>query len=102
MDCPWSAIPRIIATPGITVADLIGEIHPIKVTEGKYLSDASTLHFGIVPRTNRGIFSINELPDLSERIQVSLFNLMEERDVQIVEGLIDRAVSSVFAKYFYK
>ena len=72
-----------LATPDITVADLIGEIDPIKVAEGRYLSDELTLHFGIIPRTNRGIFAINELPDLSERIQVSLFNLMEERDVQI-------------------
>ncbi len=72
-----------LATPDITVADLIGEIDPIKVAEGRYLSDELTIHFGLIPRTNRGIFCINELPDLSERIQVSLFNLMEERDVQI-------------------
>ncbi len=72
-----------LATPDITVADLIGEIDPIKVAEGRYLSDELTIHYGMIPRTNRGIFSINELPDLSERIQVSLFNLMEERDIQI-------------------
>lgn len=72
-----------LATPDITVADLIGEIDPIKVAEGRYLSDELTIHYGLIPRTNRGIFCINELPDLSERIQVSLFNLMEERDIQI-------------------
>ena len=72
-----------LATPDITVADLIGEIDPIKVAEGRYLSDELTIHYGMIPRTNRGIFCINELPDLSERIQVSLFNLMEERDIQI-------------------
>ena len=72
-----------LATPDISVADLIGEIDPIKVAEGRYLSDELTIHYGLIPRTNRGIFSINELPDLSERIQVSLFNLMEERDIQI-------------------
>ena len=72
-----------LATPDITVADLIGEIDPIKVAEGRYLSDELTIHYGLIPRTNRGIFCINELPDLSERIQVSLFNLMQERDVQI-------------------
>ena len=72
-----------LATPDISVADLIGEIDPVKVAEGRYLSDELTIHFGLIPRTNRGIFCINELPDLSERIQVSLFNLMEERDIQI-------------------
>ena len=72
-----------LATPDITVADLIGEIDPIKVAEGRYLSDELTIHYGLIPRTNRGIFCINELPDLSERIQVSLFNLMQERDIQI-------------------
>ena len=72
-----------LATPDISVADLIGEIDPIRVAEGRYLSDELTIHYGLIPRTNRGIFSINELPDLSERIQVSLFNLMEERDIQI-------------------
>ncbi len=72
-----------LATPDITVADLIGEIDPIRIAEGRYLSDELAIHYGLIPRTNRGIFSINELPDLSERIQVSLFNLMQERDVQI-------------------
>ena len=72
-----------LATPDITIADLIGEVDPIKVAEGRYLSDALTLHFGLLPRTNRGIFAINELPDLAERIQVGLLNVLEERDVQI-------------------
>jgi magnesium chelatase subunit I len=72
-----------LATPDITIADLIGEVDPIKVAEGRYLSDELTLHYGLVPRVNRGIFAINELPDLSERIQVGLLNLLEERDVQI-------------------
>ena len=72
-----------LATPDITIADLIGEIDPIKVAEGRYLSDELTIHYGLVPRTNRGIFAINELPDLAERIQVGLLNVMEERDIQI-------------------
>jgi magnesium chelatase subunit I len=72
-----------LATPDITIADLIGEVDPIKVAEGRYLSDEFTIHYGLVPRTNRGIFCINELPDLAERIQVGLLNIMEERDVQI-------------------
>ena len=72
-----------LATPDTTIADLIGEVDPIKVAEGRYLSDELTLHYGLVPRTNRGIFCINELPDLAERIQVGLLNIMEERDVQI-------------------
>ena len=72
-----------LATPDISIADLIGEIDPIKVAEGHYLSDELVIHYGLVPRTNRGIFCINELPDLAERIQVGLFNLMEERDIQI-------------------
>lgn len=72
-----------LATPDITMADLIGEIDPIRVAEGRYLSDEHTIHYGLVPRTNRGVFCINELPDLAERIQVGLFNLMEEGDVQI-------------------
>ncbi|MCC6383330.1 MAG: AAA family ATPase, partial [Dehalococcoidia bacterium] len=72
-----------LATPDITIADLIGEVDPIKVAEGRYLSDELTIHYGLIPRTNRGIFCINELPDLSERIQVGLLNIMEERDVQI-------------------
>ncbi|MFT7140775.1 MAG: magnesium chelatase subunit I [Candidatus Azotimanducaceae bacterium] len=72
-----------LATPDITIADLIGEIDPIKIAEGRYLSDEDALHFGLIPHSNRGIFAINELPDLSERIQVGLLNVMEERDVQI-------------------
>ena len=69
--------------PDITIADLIGEIDPIKIAEGRYLSDQEAVHFGLIPHTNRGIFAINELPDLAERIQVGLLNIMEERDVQI-------------------
>jgi magnesium chelatase subunit I len=72
-----------LATPDITIADLIGEVDPIKVAEGRYLSDELTIHYGLIPRTHRGIFCINELPDLAERIQVGLLNIMEERDVQI-------------------
>jgi len=72
-----------LATPDTSVADLIGEVDPIKVAEGRYLSDELTLHYGLVPRTNRGIFSINELPDLAERIQVGLLNVLEERDIQV-------------------
>ena len=88
-DLPIEWVPREerysekLATPDISIADLIGEIDPIKVAEGRHLSDELAIHYGLVPRTNRGIFSINELPDLAERIQVGLFNLMEERDVQI-------------------
>jgi magnesium chelatase subunit I len=72
-----------LATPDTSVADLIGEVDPIKVAEGRYLSDELTIHYGLVPRTNRGIFAINELPDLAERIQVGLLNVLEERDVQV-------------------
>lgn len=72
-----------LATPDTTIADLIGEVDPIKVAEGRYLSDELTISYGLVPRTNRGIFTLNELPDLAERIQVGLLNIMEERDVQI-------------------
>lgn len=72
-----------LATPDVTVADLIGEIDLVKVAEGKYLSSELTMHFGLIPRTNRGIFAINELPDLSPKIQVSLFNVLQERDIQI-------------------
>ncbi|ACZ42778.1 magnesium protoporphyrin chelatase, putative [Thermobaculum terrenum ATCC BAA-798] len=88
-DTPIEWIPRDrrygekLATPDITIADLIGEVDPIRVAEGRYLSDELTIHYGLVPRTNRGIFAINELPDLAERIQVGLLNIMEERDVQI-------------------
>jgi magnesium chelatase subunit I len=77
-----------LATPDVTIADLIGEVDPIKVAEGKYLSDEEVIHFGLIPRVNRGIFSINELPDLSEKVQVGLFNIMEERDIQIKGFLV--------------
>ncbi len=72
-----------LATPDIAINDLIGDVDPIKVAEGRYLSDELTIHYGLIPRANRGIFCINELPDLPERLQVGLFNLMEEGDVQI-------------------
>ena len=72
-----------LATPDVTAPELIGEVDPIKVAEGRYLSDELVIHYGLVPRTNRGIFCINELPDLSEKLQVGLFNIMQERDVQI-------------------
>ena len=72
-----------LATPDTSIADLIGEVDPIKVAEGRYLSDELTLHYGMVPRSNRGLFAMNELPDLAERIQVGLLNVLEERDVQI-------------------
>jgi len=72
-----------LATPDISIADLIGEVDPIKVAEGRYLADELTIHYGLLPRTNRGVFGINELPDLAERIQVGLLNIMEEKDVQI-------------------
>ena len=72
-----------LATPDISIADLIGDVDPIKVAEGRYLSDALTMHYGLIPRANRGVFCINELPDLTEKLQVGLFNLMEERDIQI-------------------
>lgn len=72
-----------LATPDVSVADLIGDVDPIRVAEGRYLADELTIHYGLIPRTNRGIVAINELPDLPERIQVALFNILEERDVQI-------------------
>jgi magnesium chelatase subunit I len=72
-----------LATPDTSVADLIGDVDPIRVAEGRYLADELTIHYGLVPRTNRGIVAMNELPDLPERIQVALFNILEERDVQI-------------------
>ncbi|MFQ5787948.1 MAG: magnesium chelatase [Thermodesulfobacteriota bacterium] len=72
-----------LATPDVSIADLIGEVDPIKVAEGRYLSDELTIHFGLIPRSNRGIFAINELPDLVEKVQVGLFNVMEEKDIQI-------------------
>jgi magnesium chelatase subunit I len=88
-DTPIEWVPRDVrygeklATPDITIADLIGEVDPIRVAEGRYLSDELTIHYGILPRTNRGVFVLNELPDLAERIQVGLLNIMEERDIQI-------------------
>ena len=84
-----------LATPDITIADLIGEVDPIKVAEGRYLSDELTIHYGLIPRTNRGIFCINELPDLVERIQVGLLNILEERDVQI-RGYLVRMPLDIF------
>jgi magnesium chelatase subunit I len=72
-----------LATPDASVADLVGDVDPIRVAEGRYLSDELTIHYGLIPRTHRGIVAINELPDLPERIQVALFNILEERDVQI-------------------
>src|SRR5262245_16051110 len=72
-----------LATPDITIADLIGDVDPLKVAERRYLGDELTIHYGRLPRTHRGIFSLNGLPDLAERIQVGLLNIMEERDVQI-------------------
>ena len=72
-----------LATPDTSVADLIGDVDPIRVAEGRYLADELTIHYGLIPRTNRGVFSVNELPDLPERIQVALLNILEERDLQI-------------------
>ncbi|RFU37977.1 magnesium chelatase [Actinomadura logoneensis] len=72
-----------LATPDTSVGDLIGDVDPVKVAEGRTLGDPETVHYGLVPRTNRGVFAVNELPDLAERIQVSLLNVLEERDVQI-------------------
>jgi magnesium chelatase subunit I len=72
-----------LATPDVSIADLIGDVDPIKVAQGRSLGDELTIHFGLLPRTNRGIFCINELPDLTEKVQVGLFNVMQERDVQV-------------------
>jgi magnesium chelatase subunit I len=72
-----------LATPDTSVGDLVGDVDPIRVAQGRTLGDPETIHYGLVPRTNRGIFSVNELPDLAERIQVSLLNVLEERDIQI-------------------
>ncbi|MFF4412540.1 sigma 54-interacting transcriptional regulator [Streptosporangium sp. NPDC001559] len=72
-----------LATPDTSVGDLIGDIDPIKIAEGRTLGDPETVHYGLVPRSNRGVFSVNELPDLAERIQVSLLNVLEERDIQV-------------------
>ncbi len=72
-----------LATPDTSVGDLIGDVNPVKVAEGRTLGDPETIHFGLVPRTNRGVFCLNELPDLAERIQVSLLNVLEERDIAV-------------------
>lgn len=72
-----------LATPDTSVGDLIGDVDPIKIAQGRTLGDPETIHFGLVPRTNRGVFAVNELPDLAERIQVSLLNVLEERDIQV-------------------
>lgn len=88
-DCPIEWIHRDrryhekLATPDVTIADLIGELDLIKHAEGKHLSNEDVMHFGLIPRSHRGIFCMNELPDLSPKIQVGLFNVLEERDVQI-------------------
>jgi magnesium chelatase subunit I len=72
-----------LATPDTSVGDLVGDVDPVKVAEGRTLGDPETVHYGLLPRTNRGIFGINELPDLAERIQVAMFNVLEERDIQV-------------------
>jgi magnesium chelatase subunit I len=72
-----------LATPDTSVGDLVGDVDPVKVAEGRTLGDPETIHYGLIPRAHRGIVAINELPDLAERIQVSLLNVMEERDIQV-------------------
>ncbi|MFC7376392.1 MULTISPECIES: sigma 54-interacting transcriptional regulator [unclassified Brachybacterium] len=72
-----------LSTPDTSVADMIGDVDPMRVAEGRRLGDPETIHYGLVPRANRGIVALNELPDLAERIQVALLNVMEERDVQV-------------------
>jgi magnesium chelatase subunit I len=72
-----------LATPDTSVGDLIGDVDPIKVAQGRTLGDPETIHYGLVPRCNRGIIAVNELPDLAERIQVALLNVLEERDIQV-------------------
>lgn len=72
-----------LATPDTSVADLIGDVDPMRVAEGRSLGDPETIHFGLIPRGHRGIVAVNELPDLAERIQVAMLNVMEERDIQI-------------------
>ena len=101
-DTPIAWLPREaryvekLATPDVTVADLIGDLDPIKAARGGYLlSDELTIHFGLLPRANRGIFALNELPDLSGKIQVGLFNILEEGDIQI-KGLPIRLLLDVF------
>ncbi len=88
-DCPIGWIGREeryhekLATPDVTIADLIGEVDLVKHAEGRHLASEDVLHFGLIPRSHRGIFCMNELPDLSPKIQVGLFNILEERDIQI-------------------
>src|SRR5213595_217996 len=89
-DTPIAWLPREsrfvekLATPDVTIADIIGDVDPIKAARGGHLlSDELTMHFGLLPRANRGIFAINELPDLAGKIQVGLFNIMQEADIQI-------------------
>jgi magnesium chelatase subunit I len=88
-DCPIQWVSRDeryhekLATPDVTIADLIGEVDLIKHAEGRHLASEDVMHFGLIPRSNRGVFCLNELPDLSPKIQVGLFNVLEERDVQI-------------------
>ncbi|WP_253766714.1 ATP-binding protein [Goodfellowiella coeruleoviolacea] len=72
-----------LATPDTSVGDLIGDVDPVRVAQGRSLGDPETIHFGLVPRAHRGIIAVNELPDLAERIQVALLNVMEERDIQV-------------------
>jgi magnesium chelatase subunit I len=72
-----------LATPDTSVGDLVGDVDPVKVAEGRTLGDPETVHYGLLPRTNRGVFGLNELPDLAERIQVAMFNVLEERDIQV-------------------
>jgi magnesium chelatase subunit I len=88
-DLPIEYIPRDrrlvekLATSDVSTADLIGEVDPIKIAEGRFMDDESAIHFGLVPRAHRSLFAINELPDLAEKIQVAFFNIMEENDFQI-------------------
>ncbi|HET7386975.1 MAG TPA: sigma 54-interacting transcriptional regulator [Nocardioidaceae bacterium] len=72
-----------LATPDTSVGDLVGDVDPVKVAAGRTLGDPETIHYGLLPRTNHGVFGLNELPDLAERIQVALFNVLEERDIQV-------------------
>jgi magnesium chelatase subunit I len=101
-DAPIAWLPREgryvekLATPDVTVADLIGDVDPIKAARGGHLlSDELTIHFGLLPRANRGIFALNELPDLSGKIQVGLFNILQEGDIQI-KGFPIRLLLDVF------
>ncbi len=101
-DAPIAWLPRDaryvekLATPDVTIADLIGDVDPIKAARGGHLlSDELTIHFGLLPRANRGIFALNELPDLSGKIQVGLFNILQEGDIQI-KGFPIRLLLDVF------